>query len=172
MTSTYRIVVGIDGSDGGDRALRWAVAEAARHGGTVQAISTWSWAATEAALLAGIGRDDERAGIGRDDEREAAERILDAAVAQATADHPDVTVAAEAVEGDPAAVLTHAARDADLLVLGSHGHGRLFHAVLGSVSEQCIRAAVCPVVVVPVPHHERATPPTDVVAAGQPRVRA
>ena len=44
-----------------------------------------------------------------------------------------------------------AARSADLLVLGSHGHSRLQHTVLGSVSEECIRKATCPVVVIPVP---------------------
>jgi nucleotide-binding universal stress UspA family protein len=36
--SIYRIVVGVDGSEGGDRALHWAVGEAARRGGTVQAV--------------------------------------------------------------------------------------------------------------------------------------
>lgn len=156
MNGTYRIVVGVDGSDGGDRALRWAVAEAAQRGGTVQAITAWSWAATDAALLAGLGPDAER---------DRAEGILAHAVTNATAAHADVAVATEAVEGDPAALLTHAARDADLLVLGSHGHSRLFHAVLGSVSEACVRAAVCPVVVVPVPHSERAPRPADVVPA-------
>ena len=39
----------------------------------------------------------------------------------------------------------------DLLVLGSHGHSRVRHTVLGSVSEECIRKAACPVVVIPVP---------------------
>jgi nucleotide-binding universal stress UspA family protein len=36
-------------------------------------------------------------------------------------------------------------------VLGSHGHSRVRHTVLGSVSEDCIRKAACPVVVIPVP---------------------
>lgn len=48
-------------------------------------------------------------------------------------------------------VLTGAARAADLLVLGSHGNSRIRHTVLGSVSEECVRRANCPVVVVPVP---------------------
>ena len=60
-------------------------------------------------------------------------------------------VAGEVVEGPAADVLTAAARTADLLVLGSHGHSRLRHTVLGSVSEECVRKANCPVVVVPVP---------------------
>jgi|SRR2546423_1567319 len=137
---TYRIVVGFDGSDGGSRALSWAVAEAAERGGTVQAVTAWQW--TEPELGA-----DVRAEHGR-----MARLSLEEAVNTARQAHPEVTVAGEAVPGASAEVLTTAAADADLLVLGSHGHGRLFHAVLGSVAEQCIRAAVCPVVVVPVPH--------------------
>jgi nucleotide-binding universal stress UspA family protein len=60
-------------------------------------------------------------------------------------------VAAEVIEGRPADVLAAAGRAADLLVLGSHGHSRVRHTVLGSVSEDCIRKAACPVVVIPVP---------------------
>jgi len=67
-----------------------------------------------------------------------------------TLEAPTVITAGEAIEGAPAKVLTGAAAGADLLVLGSHGHGRLFHVVLGSVAEECIRVATCPVVVVPV----------------------
>jgi nucleotide-binding universal stress UspA family protein len=142
---TYRIVVGFDGSDGGFRALSWAVAEAATRGGTVQAVTAWQW--TEPELGADIRAEHDKL----------ARLSLDEAITAVRKDHPEVAVAGESVLGTPVEVLTRAARDADLLVLGSHGHGRLFHAVLGSVAEQCIRAAVCPVLVVPVPHG--VTPP-------------
>jgi nucleotide-binding universal stress UspA family protein len=69
--------------------------------------------------------------------------------------YPNVTIASEPTEGAPVRVLTRAAEQADLLVLGSHGHGRVFHAVVGSVADECIRAAACPVLIVPVPHAER-----------------
>jgi nucleotide-binding universal stress UspA family protein len=62
-----------------------------------------------------------------------------------------VTVATEVLLGNPGHKLASAARGADLLVVGSHGHGRLLHAVLGSISEACIRHAPCPVVVTPQP---------------------
>ena len=137
---TYRIVVGFDGSDGGMRALSWAVAEAAKRGGVVQAVTAWRW--TEPALGVDVRAEHERM----------ARSVLEDAITVARHAHPEVAVAGEVVPGTPADVLTHAAADADLLVLGSHGHGRLFHAVLGSAAEQCVRAAVCPVVVVPVPH--------------------
>ena len=65
-----------------------------------------------------------------------------------------VTIAAEAVEGRAADVLCAAARNADLLVLGSHGHSRVRHTVLGSVSEECVRKAPCPVVIIPMPIQE------------------
>jgi nucleotide-binding universal stress UspA family protein len=55
------------------------------------------------------------------------------------------------MEGRPADVLAAAGHNADLLVLGSHGHSRVRHTLLGSVSEECIRKAACPVVVIPVP---------------------
>ncbi len=63
-------------------------------------------------------------------------------------------IAREVIEGRPADVLAGAARGADLLVLGSHGHSRVRHTVLGSVSEDCIRKAAGPVVVVPVPDRQ------------------
>lgn len=146
--STYRIVAGVDGSDGGDRALRWAVHEAATRGGTVQAVIAWDWDATEAPALSTV-----------EDPRDRAERALAEAIRAALTATPHVSVAQQVVNGYPAQALVEAAQDADLLVLGSHGHGRIFHAVLGSVAEECIRAASCPVVVVPVPHRTQAGRP-------------
>lgn len=151
--STYRIVVGVDGSEDSDRALRWAVREADRRGGTVQAVIAWVWDGIDRAVITKTHPSEERA---------AAEQAIAHSVAAVSAAHPGVAVASEVIEGRPYKVLTQAAKDADLLVVGSHGHGRLHHAVVGSVAEECIRAAVCPVVVVPVPHAERAAKPADV----------
>jgi nucleotide-binding universal stress UspA family protein len=137
---SYRIVVGFDGSEGGIRALDWAVAQAARHGGTVHAVTAWHWTEPDAGV-------DIRA-----DQETIARQSLDEAVTAALAPYPRVAVSAETVPGSAAGALSRASADADLLVLGSHGHSRLFHAVLGSVAEACIRQATCPVVVVPVPH--------------------
>lgn len=48
-------------------------------------------------------------------------------------------------------VLEHAAsHDADLLIVGSHGHGAVYDILVGSISEGIIRKANCPVTVVPV----------------------
>ena len=47
-------------------------------------------------------------------------------------------------------ILTERERlQADTIVLGSHGRGALFRALLGSVSEGVVRATPCPVLVVP-----------------------
>ena|SRR5436305_2263873 len=135
----YRIVVGFDGSEGGVRALDWAVAEAARRGGAVHAVSAWQW--TQPELGVDIRVEHEKLAV----------QALDDAVAVARRAHPDVTVSTEVAAGPAAELLTRATADADLLVLGSHGHSRLFHAVLGSVTEACIRLSACPVVVIPVP---------------------
>jgi nucleotide-binding universal stress UspA family protein len=154
--STYRIVVGVDGSKDGDRALEWAAREAERRGGTVQAVAAWSWDGIEGAVVAKTHPSEERAQT---------EQNLARSVTAAQELYPNVAIASEAVEGGPAQVLTRAAQDADMLVLGSHGHGRLYHAVMGSVAHECIRYATCPVLIVPVPHAERVQKPAEVQAA-------
>lgn len=144
MESNRLIVVGVDGSDGGRRALDWAVDEAAARGGAVQAVVAWRWDRIEVGPM--------RNATPPVDERQRAVTLLDdeirGLVLRKGAACP---VAGEVVEGPAADVLTAAARTADLLVLGSHGNSRLRHTVLGSVSEECVRKASCPVVVVPVP---------------------
>ena len=152
MERTYRIVVGVEGSEGSLRALRWAIHEAHTRGGTVQAVIVYDWFGTEAALLAGLSPEAER---------DRARDTLDAAVERVRNPNAHVPVATEVLEGNAAVQLAEAARDADLLVVGSRGHGPVHHAVLGSVSEGCIRHASCPVVVLPVPH-ETTTHPADI----------
>lgn len=145
MNKTFRIVVGVDGSEQAQRALDWAVAEAARrdHAGqptTVQAIIAWQdGAVTEPAGVFAHIRDP----------RMVADAMLSAAVAAARVAHPDVAVAGIAVEGPAADVVGRAGDGADLLVLGSHGHGHPYQRPLGAVTEACIRDAICPVVVIP-----------------------
>jgi len=150
MQDNTLIVVGVDGSEGGRRALRGAVAEATRTGGAVEAVTAWQWDGYEGAVMASTNPTAER---------ERAERISATEIDAVTAELGSaVPVAREVVEGPAAKVLSAAAGRAHEMVLGSHGHGRLRHALVGSVTEECIREATCPVVVVPVPH--TANPPT------------
>ena len=140
MNKDYRLVVGVDGSEGGERALRWAVHEAARRGGTVQAVTAFTYDGVDASNLTYRRR-----------QHELTEQMLGKQVVTALADNPRVAVTTRVVFGESTEVLLDSAQNADLLVLGSHGHSRLHHAVLGSVAEACVRGGSCPVVVVPVP---------------------
>jgi nucleotide-binding universal stress UspA family protein len=136
---TGTIVVGVDGSEGGRRALDWAMHEATTRGGTVQAVMSWRW-------------DTEPVAATGESAPERAERVLRDEIAEhmgGVPAHAGVTVASEAVEGRAADVLVRVSRDADLLVLGSHGHDRVYRTVLGSVAQECVESARCPVVVIP-----------------------
>ena len=142
MDHTYLIVVGVDGSPAAQRALAWGVSEVdrRREPTSVQAITAWQWDPAD---------EPESVAVRALDPREAAERVLTHAIAVARAMSPRVAIAGEVLEGDPAATLIRAGVDADMLVLGSHGHSEAFHAVLGSVADACVRGATCPVVVIP-----------------------
>lgn len=61
--------------------------------------------------------------------------------------HPDVLVQYRAVHGGAAKSLIALSAEARLLVVGSRGRGGLVGMLLGSVSEQCVRHAACPVLV-------------------------
>jgi nucleotide-binding universal stress UspA family protein len=143
MDTKHLIVVGVDGSEGGRRALRWAVAEAAHRGSAVQAVIAWRWDGIEALPPVAYTAVEER-----DRAAEILRREVDELP---SGDRAGVPVSEQVIEGRPGDVLTAAARAADLLVLGSHGHSRVWHTVLGSVSQECVRKATCPVVVVPLP---------------------
>jgi nucleotide-binding universal stress UspA family protein len=146
MNTTFRIVVGVDGSDQAKRALDWAVAEAARrdHCGqptTVQAIVAWQ---------PDTVAEPRRGPAHMSDPRVIADATLCAAVARSRIAHPDVAVAGIAVRGPAGDVLGRASDAADLLVIGSHGNSNRPDAVLGAIATACVRGATCPVVVIPV----------------------
>jgi nucleotide-binding universal stress UspA family protein len=138
MAGEYRVVVGVDGSPVSIRALRWALAEAAARGGSVLAVTAWGWADVE-----GDGAVD----LDALEAQTAA--ALARVVAEARAAVPGVPVEPETLFGRAVDVLPDAARGADLLVVGSHGRGRMLRALLGSVADACLRARVGPVVVLP-----------------------
>jgi nucleotide-binding universal stress UspA family protein len=140
MNSNRLIVVGVDGSEGARRALDWAVREAAARGGAVRAVMAWSR----------DGTADGTSTAARPEEAERAARVLRREMKSlATRRGSAVPVAAELVEGRAADVLAAAGSTADLLVLGGHRRSPVGHTALGSVSEECVRTAICPVVVIP-----------------------
>ena len=133
-----RIVVGVDGSEQSKAALRWAIEEARLRGAQVRAVYAWTLphvAAGTGVLMVPALEELQRDG----------EEVLEAAIAEvATA---GVVVERAAVEGSAARVLVEAAEGADLLVVGSHGHGGFAGLLLGSVSQQVAHHAPCPVVI-------------------------
>lgn len=140
------VVVGVDGSSGGRRALAVALELARDLGAAVEVVTAWTWD-----TLAETPLDVEVSTPAA--ARQHAEALQADDVGQvraAMADPPPVS--AEVVEGAPGPVLCRAARDARVLVLGSHGHGLLRQAVAGSVSRYALKHAVVPVLLVPVPH--------------------
>ena len=86
-----------------------------------------------------------------DELRVGAEVALDATLREAIPDVGDVTIERRVVEGRPAAILIEESRGADLLVVGSRGHGGFAGLLLGSVSQQCANQEKCPVLIVRAP---------------------
>ena len=143
--STHRIVVGVDGSPGSKTALKWAMNQAHLTGATVEAITTWQDPAQY-----GTAYGWTSAAFEGDTFDTTMVKVLDETVAEVTAQIPQpVTVLPQVVKGHPAETLLQAAAGADLLVVGSRGHGTFAGIMLGSVSQHCVQYAPCPVVVVP-----------------------
>ena len=140
-----RIVAGVDGSPSSARALRWAIRQAALTGATVDAVIAWNYPATAAGYgWAPIGMDQPD-GF---DFKETAGKVLADTVSNTVDPASDVQVRSLVAEGNPARVLLDAAAGADLMVVGSRGHGGFAEALLGSVSQHCVHHAPCPVVVI------------------------
>ena len=129
------IVVGVDGSDCARTALRFAAGEARLRGSRLLALRIVEVPVAAWPGLAGmVGVALERAGS----------ELRADVEAEAT----DVETTYEVVGGHPAEELVKAARDADLLVVGSRGLGGFHGLLVGSVSQQCLQHASCPVAVV------------------------
>ena len=139
-----KIVVGVDGSDASKDALRWAVEDARARGAEVVALHAYEVPVPtlDAALATPINLP-ALVGEVHDDAQQLVAKVVDEVVGNSVS----VDVAPIAVEDAPAKALLDASRDADLLVVGSHGHG-LSGLFLGSVSLECAQHAACPVVIV------------------------
>ena len=131
-----RIVVGIDGSFGSAQALRWALEEAKVRSATVEALYMWQYPPIGAFVL---GPPKGFKAIGQE--------IVDGARAFQNKWAPDVAFEVAAHMGPTVPSLLDHSRGADLLVLGSRGHGSFGDALLGSVAHQCARHAHGAVVV-------------------------
>lgn len=145
MTSqpTHRVVVGVDGSPDALRAVRWAAAEAARRHAALHLVSSYVWAQDRMPGLPGLSPN-----AAGDHLRAAAENAATEAAAVATETLPASAVDREVVVGFAAAVLVDRSRDAELVVVGSRGLGRISSVFAGSTAVATATHAACPTVIV------------------------
>jgi nucleotide-binding universal stress UspA family protein len=137
------IVVGIDGSPASALALAWAARYAKATGASIRAVRAWHFPAAAGTAPVGVAPASVT-----DEVKQAQHAELDQAIAATLGDEPQVKVEHKIAYGHPAQVLTDESGDADLLVVGSRGHGGFAGMLLGSVSMHCVTSAHCPVTVV------------------------
>ena len=135
------LVVAFDGTPGAEMALDWAAAASRRGGRPLTLVHCVEMAAVpidpiyDPEALPSEVRDDAKA-------------ILDGGVKRASAVTKPSLVDSAIVVGSAAAELVLASKDADLVVIGSRGRGRMASGLLGSASYAVAAHALCPVVVV------------------------
>jgi nucleotide-binding universal stress UspA family protein len=134
----HRIVVGVDGSESSKSALRWAARLHPLFGGAIEAVIAWEYPTSYGwgAALPCDWRPDL-------DAAKALESALDEVFG--TERPPALTCTVR--EGRANYVLLEAADGADLLIVGSRGHGGFTGLLLGSVSATCTEHAKCAVLV-------------------------
>jgi nucleotide-binding universal stress UspA family protein len=139
-----RLVVGVDGSTCSKVALRWGLRQAQLTGAVVEAVTAWEYPASYWLVPAAADRRLPEIH---------AQQTLAESVHEVVSDFGStVPIEQRVVHGHPARVLLDAAHGAELLVVGSRGHGGFAGTLLGSVSQRCAQLAPCPAVVV---HNER-----------------
>lgn len=137
-----RLLVGMDDSEGSAHSLRWAERHAARTGGTVRVVTCWQHP------MAGWGRGSALSPFTTEDLTSRYGEAQEVFVRDVCGDS-DVPMDLAVAEGAAAKILLDEASDADLVIVGTRGRGRVAGALLGSVSRQVAAAAPCPVIVVP-----------------------
>jgi nucleotide-binding universal stress UspA family protein len=138
------IVVGIDGSDRSQPVLRWAVQQARAVHGKLQVVLAWQLPelADHVPMRIEATLDEE--------EEKRVDSLISATLNDLGIRENELQIETFVQEGGPVRLLLRHAKDADLLVLGSKGHGRDANKLLGSVTSSCLVQASCPVVIVPV----------------------
>ncbi|WP_405917936.1 universal stress protein [Streptomyces sp. NBC_00728] len=138
------IVVGLDGSPESRAAAEWAAREARRTDAQLHLVHAWLWHPYVYGPLAGVSVPAPS----EDPERAWAERLPRETAAELAAEHPGLTVTAERVAEQPVTALSAAAKDAELLVLGSKGLSGVAGFLTGSVAQAVVARSRVPVVLV------------------------
>ena len=149
------IYVGIDGSEGADHALRWAIREADLRSTSVTAVVAWDllnqrWATSDRSFSSTYGEED-------------ALRALDTWVVGTVGADAATAVGRRAVCDLPWRALVEVSKGAELLVVGARGSGGFLGLRVGSVSERCLHVAQCPVAVI---HAQSVEPAEEHIVVG------
>lgn len=134
-----KIVVGIDGSTGAHAAIDWALSHAQAND-QIEIIHTW----TDPAMPAEIGMAFDPQIFA-----DSAAAVLDAEIELIRERNSDIQIEGRCIRGHPGSALIEAAKDADLLVVGTRGHGGFVGLLLGSTSTYLAHHATCPLLIVP-----------------------
>ncbi len=146
VTAGHPVVVGVDGSEAGDRAVEFAAATAARSTSRLH-------------LLSALREDDKGAYQTQPwelvtgpavtaEKTEHASSLIEKLISAISARHPGLTITHEVIDGKPADALIEASKLAGLVVVGTRGRGGFKGLLLGSVSHGVIHEAACPVAVI------------------------
>lgn len=136
------VVVGVDGSSSSLHALTAAVDEAARRDAVLHVVRAWS--------IRTAPRPDDcppNAVPSMDAFQQEVEQDTRRLIAKKVGENPQIKIQVHAVHSPSPQALLSASRGADLLVVGHRGRGGFAGLMLGSVAEQCVRHAACPVLV-------------------------
>lgn len=132
-----RIVVGVDGSPQSVLALRWAQTLGQALDATITAVTAWHMETVFGSYIVPDWDPDE-----------GARQTLKDAVQEAFGGNPPEGFSGVCIRGTPAKVLMEHSKSAQMLIVGSRGHGGFAGMLLGSVSSACAEHASCPVLVV------------------------
>jgi nucleotide-binding universal stress UspA family protein len=141
------IVVGVDGSEESRAALDWAVEEGRLRQAPVLAIHAWEVPMVPAPT--GLVPPSVEVVGDLTELREDAASLVERMVREIAGEAADVDIRPLTVEDKPVSALLDAAErnDAQMIVVGSRGHGGFVSLLIGSTSDQVARHATCPVVI-------------------------
>lgn len=143
MSAHDAVVVGYDGSPAARQAAHWAAREAQTRHCRLLVVHAFRWPLTEISQMR-----VEAVVLPEEPFRLEYAKLVDALVAECQALAPEITVSGDVVIGEPVDILGRMSTDANLLVLGSAGHGTVHQVLLGSTSAELVRLSQAPVVVV------------------------
>ena len=139
------VVVGVDGSPQADRALDWAATEATLRGAPLVVLQAYSPAYPAGRSLGLAGPPPPQP---TDALHEVAREGCALAAQKARQAHPGLAVTERCVADDPVNALVDASSNADLVVMGARGLGKVRGLLMGSVSSHVTSESHCPVVVI------------------------